>query len=92
MSWTDDQIAAAAEDLIAAERTGVQTGLMSLRHPGLDLDTAYRIQDALVAAKHFWKDAPPAVVGTLERIRERRFGETALSVYRRHMSDTYEAE
>lgn len=39
--------------------------------------------DAVVAAKHFWKDAPPAQVGSLTRIRERRFGETALSVYRR---------
>ncbi len=38
---------------------------------------------AVVAAKHFWKDAPPARIGELSRIRERRFGETALSVYRR---------
>ena len=38
---------------------------------------------AMVAAKHFWRDAPPSRVGRLERIRERRFGETALSVYRR---------
>ncbi len=38
---------------------------------------------ALVVAKHFWKAAPPERVGRLERRRERRFGETALSVYRR---------
>jgi 16S rRNA (guanine966-N2)-methyltransferase len=38
---------------------------------------------ALVVAKHFWKAAPPERVGMLERRRERRFGETALSVYRR---------
>jgi 16S rRNA (guanine966-N2)-methyltransferase len=38
--------------------------------------------EAVVVAKHFWKDAPPARVGLLERVRERRFGETALSVYR----------
>jgi 16S rRNA (guanine966-N2)-methyltransferase len=37
---------------------------------------------AVVIAKHFWRDAPPAVVGVLQRVRERRFGETALSVYR----------
>lgn len=37
---------------------------------------------AVVIAKHFWKDAPPERVGRLARIRERRFGETALSVYR----------
>ncbi len=49
--WTQDQITEAAADLFEAERTGRQTGLMSLRHPGLDLDTAYRVQDALVARK-----------------------------------------
>ena len=51
MPWTDRQITQAAADLIEAERAGTQTGLMSLRHPGLDMATAYRIQDALVAAK-----------------------------------------
>jgi len=39
--------------------------------------------EGVVGAKHFWKDAPPERVGWLERVRERRFGETALSVYRR---------
>ena len=38
---------------------------------------------AVVVAKHFWKDAPPERVGSLVRQRDRRFGETALSVYRR---------
>ena len=51
MAWTHEQITAAAADLYEAEWTGMQTGLMSLRHPGLDLDTAYRVQDALVAHK-----------------------------------------
>ncbi len=37
---------------------------------------------AVVVAKHFWKDAPPEHCGVLVRVRERRFGETALSVYR----------
>ena len=51
MELSPIQIAEAAKDLIEAERTGTQTGLMSLRFPGLDLGGAYRIQDALVAAK-----------------------------------------
>jgi hypothetical protein len=34
-------------------------------------------------AKHFWRDAPPAVVGLLASERDRRFGETALTFYRR---------
>jgi 16S rRNA (guanine966-N2)-methyltransferase len=37
---------------------------------------------AVVVAKHFWKDVPPERCGSLARVRERRFGETALSVYR----------
>jgi 16S rRNA (guanine966-N2)-methyltransferase len=39
--------------------------------------------DAIVVAKHFWKDEPPASPGVLELRRRRRFGETELSVYRR---------
>lgn len=38
--------------------------------------------DAVVVAKHFWRDAPAAQIGVLERYRERRFGETMLSFYR----------
>jgi hypothetical protein len=34
-------------------------------------------------AKHFWRAAPPAVVGLLASERDRRFGETALTFYRR---------
>ena len=40
-------------------------------------------RDARVVAKHFWRDRPPAVVGLLASERERRFGETALTFYRR---------
>jgi 16S rRNA (guanine966-N2)-methyltransferase len=39
--------------------------------------------DARVVAKHFWRDPPPATVGLLASERERRFGETALTFYRR---------
>jgi len=34
-------------------------------------------------AKHFWRDAPPARIGLLASERDRRFGETALTFYRR---------
>jgi hypothetical protein len=37
---------------------------------------------AVVAAKHFWRDAPAPQFGGLERYRERRFGETMLTFYR----------
>ena len=36
-----------------------------------------------VVAKHFWRDAPPAPIGLLASERDRRFGETALTFYRR---------
>jgi 16S rRNA (guanine966-N2)-methyltransferase len=39
--------------------------------------------DARVVAKHFWRSAPPATVGLLASERERRFGETGLTFYRR---------
>jgi 16S rRNA (guanine966-N2)-methyltransferase len=39
--------------------------------------------DARVVAKHFWRSGPPPVVGLLASERERRFGETSLTFYRR---------
>ena len=39
--------------------------------------------DGRVVAKHFWRTPPPAAVGLLASERERRFGETALTFYRR---------
>lgn len=39
--------------------------------------------DARVVAKHFWRDRPPASVGLLASDRQRRFGETSLTFYRR---------
>lgn len=40
-------------------------------------------KDALIVAKHFWRTAPPARIGLLRSVRERRFGETTLTFYRR---------
>ena len=51
MSLTAEQIEAAAEDLFAAEATGRQTGLLSLRFAGMTMDDAYAVQDALVQRK-----------------------------------------
>ncbi|MFN8623938.1 MAG: RsmD family RNA methyltransferase [Chloroflexota bacterium] len=38
--------------------------------------------DAVVIAKHFWKEPPPPDAGRLHAVRDRRFGETALRWYR----------
>jgi 2-oxo-hept-3-ene-1,7-dioate hydratase len=48
---TLEQLTAAAADLYTAEKTGVQTGLLSQRFDGMTMDDAYAIQDALVQHK-----------------------------------------
>ncbi|WIY26608.1 2-oxo-hept-4-ene-1,7-dioate hydratase [Parasedimentitalea psychrophila] len=48
---TPQQHAEAAEALFQAEITGQQSGLLSLRYPGMTLDDAYAVQAALVAQK-----------------------------------------
>lgn len=48
---TPDQVEAAAADLLRAEQTGEQIGLLSLRHPEITMDDAYGIQSALMAQK-----------------------------------------
>jgi 16S rRNA (guanine966-N2)-methyltransferase len=39
--------------------------------------------DCWVVAKHFWRTPPPETVGLLASVRGKRFGETALTFYRR---------
>ncbi|AQS49040.1 2-oxo-hepta-3-ene-1,7-dioic acid hydratase [Thioclava nitratireducens] len=46
-----DQIAQAADELLAAEEARRQIGLLSLRHPEMTLDDAYAIQSAQMARK-----------------------------------------
>jgi 16S rRNA (guanine(966)-N(2))-methyltransferase RsmD len=41
-----------------------------------------------VVAKHFWRDRPPDRIGMLSAERDRRFGETALTFYRREEAPT----
>lgn len=48
-----------------------------------DVAAGWLDAEAVVVAKHFWRDDPGSHVGDLTRVRQRRFGETMLSVYRR---------
>jgi len=48
---TPQDHATAAADLIRAEKTGQQIGLLSLRYPEMGMDDAYAIQNALYQAK-----------------------------------------
>lgn len=48
---TPEDHARAAADLLEAERSGRQIGLLSLRHPEMTMDDAYAIQKALIGQK-----------------------------------------
>lgn len=48
---SQDETQAAAESLDQAERTRIQTGLLSLKHPEMDMDDAYAVQAAWVKKK-----------------------------------------
>ena len=50
---------------------------------GADRDGRLLAPGARVVAKHFWRDRPPAAVGLLASARDRRFGESGLTFYRR---------
>jgi 2-oxo-hept-3-ene-1,7-dioate hydratase len=51
MTLKQEDIESAAQDLLAAEKTRKQTGLISLRHPHMDMNDAYAIQGKLVEYK-----------------------------------------
>lgn len=48
---TPEDHSRAAADLLQAEETGKQIGLLSLRHPEIGMDDAYAIQNAIYRAK-----------------------------------------
>lgn len=55
----------------------LQATLEALGAPGFGLDA-----EAIVVAKHFWRDQPVERIGLLASERVRRFGDTALTFYR----------
>ncbi len=74
----DDRFAIVIVDPPYAERQLLLRVLDALGEPDAPLQPAAR-----VVAKHFWRDGPPTRIGLLASERERRFGETALTFYRR---------
>jgi 16S rRNA (guanine966-N2)-methyltransferase len=70
-------------DLVLVDPPYVETAAMeaTLRHLGRE--PSLLSPRGWVVAKHFWRTAPPATVGLLASVRTRRFGETALTFYRR---------
>jgi 16S rRNA (guanine966-N2)-methyltransferase len=67
-------------DIVVVDPPYAETGLLAA---ALDALGAHLAPGARVVAKHFWRDPAPATVGLLASERERRFGETTLTFYRR---------
>jgi len=67
-------------DIVIVDPPYAETALMTACLEGLQSQLA---PDARVVAKHFWRDPPPKAIGLLASERERRFGETMLTFFRR---------
>ncbi|MEO5940660.1 MAG: 16S rRNA (guanine(966)-N(2))-methyltransferase RsmD [Candidatus Limnocylindrales bacterium] len=76
-----------AFDLVLVDPPYAETELMARVLDALGADGAPLAADARVVAKHFWRDRPPDRIGRLAAERDRRFGETALTFFRRTTSE-----
>ena len=83
MRWLDGGPYGAPFDLVIVDPPYAETDLLRRVLAVLGAPDAPLTDDARVVAKHFWRDRPPERIGMLAVERERRFGETALTFYRR---------
>ncbi len=86
VAWLGDPAGAAANgpfDLVLVDPPYAETALLVRALEQLGAADAPLAPDARVVAKHFWRDRPPDRIGRLAAERDRRFGETALTFYRR---------
>ncbi len=70
-------------DVVIADPPYAESDLLTRTLAALGEAGAPLAPDARVVAKHFWRDRPPDRIGLLASERDRRFGETALTFYRR---------
>lgn len=70
-------------DLVVVDPPYAETELLGRILEILGGPAAPIAPSARVVAKHFWRDRPPERIGMLAAERDRRFGETALTFYRR---------
>jgi len=83
LRWLDGGPYGAAFDVVLVDPPYAETDLMKRVLSILGAPDAPLDDDARVVAKHFWRDRPPERIGMLAAERDRRFGETALTFYRR---------
>ena len=85
--WLGETGGEVAFDLVLVDPPYAETALLGRVLELLGAPDAPLAPDARVVAKHFWRDRPPERIGRLAVERERRFGETALTFYRRTTSE-----
>jgi 16S rRNA (guanine966-N2)-methyltransferase len=81
--WLDESHANESFDLVVVDPPYAETDLLARVLERLGAPDAPLSPGARVIAKHFWRDEPPQRIGMLAAERDRRFGETALTFYRR---------
>jgi 16S rRNA (guanine966-N2)-methyltransferase len=86
VQWLAEPSAAVPFDLVIVDPPYAQTEMLVRVLTLLGEPDAPLAPGARVVAKHFWRDRPPEQIGMLATERERRFGETALTFYRREES------
>jgi 16S rRNA (guanine966-N2)-methyltransferase len=74
-------------DVVVVDPPYAETELLAQTLVALGGPVAPLAEDARVVAKHFWRDRPAERVGMLAAERDRRFGETSLTFYRRTEAD-----
>ena len=75
-----DAAATGPFDIVVMDPPYAETALLNDALAALE---PHLVPGARVVAKHFWRDPPAAPTGLLASERERRFGETMLTFYRR---------
>ena len=80
---SSDALAHGSAAVVLVDPPYDQAGLLLTTLELLGRPTAALTDGAIVVAKHFWRDRPPDRIGLLASNRARRFGDTALTFYRR---------
>jgi 16S rRNA (guanine966-N2)-methyltransferase len=85
--WLAEPNVDARFDIVLVDPPYAETALLVRILTTLGSPDAPLAPGARVVAKHFWRDRPQDRIGMLAAERDRRFGETALTFYRRQEAE-----